>query len=385
MPAYTGLLRSKLPHTGTTIFTVMSALAAEYGAINLGQGFPDFLCDEKLLSLTDQYARRGFNQYAPMPGLLRLRERIAEKYETLHGMRYHPETEITVTPGGTEALYAAITAVVQEGDEVILFEPCYDSYAPAIELNGGVPVFLPLHGTDYHIQWDEVKQRINKRTRMILLNSPHNPTGAVLGAADMVQLEKLTSGTDIILLSDEVYEHLLFDGRQHQSVMRYPALAERSFVVYSFGKTYHNTGWKMGYCLAPAELMKEFRKVHQYLVFSVNTPYQHAFADWMEDASRYLGLGAFYQQKRDLFLGLLGGSRFQWEPAAGSYFQFVSYKNISEEKDTDFAIRLTKEAGVASVPVSVFYHQGYDARMLRFCFAKKDDTLKAAAERLCRL
>jgi methionine aminotransferase len=363
----------------------MSALANEHKAINLSQGFPDFLCDGKLISLAEQYMRKGMNQYAPMPGVLPLREAIAEKAERLYGAKYNPETEITVTAGGTQAIYAAITAVIQEDDEVILFEPAYDCYAPAVELNRGRPIFVELDPPEYEIDWNDVKKLINQRTKMIIINTPHNPTGMVMTSADMKQLQKLTQNTDIIILSDEVYEHIIFDDLDHQSVMRYPKLAERSFVVFSFGKTYHNTGWKMGYCLAPADLMKEFRKAHQFIVFSANTPLQYAFADMMKDPGHYEMLRDFYQEKRDYFLELIKGSRFKAHPASGSYFQMLGYKGITNEKDTDYAVRLTKEIGVAAIPTSVFYHHSVDRKMLRFCFAKEKETLEKAAERLMKV
>lgn len=382
MPAFPSQIKSKLPKTGTTIFTIMSALAQEYGAINLSQGFPDFLCEEKLIDLVEQAMRKGLNQYAPMPGILPLREAIAEKAMRLYAAAYNPDTEVTVTAGGTEAIYAAITAVVDEGDEVIIFEPAYDCYAPSVTLNGGIPIYVELEPPGYTIDWNDVKKLINQRTRMIIINTPHNPGGMVMTVHDMKQLQKLTQNTDIIILSDEVYEHIIFDGAEHQSVMRYPKLAERSFVVFSFGKTYHNTGWKMGYCLAPAELMREFRKAHQFIVFSANTPIQHAYAAIMKDPAYYQNLSAFYQEKRDYFLKLIAGSRFKATPASGSYFQLLDYTDISKEKDTDFAVRLTKEVGVASIPTSVFYHHGIDHRMLRFCFAKGKETLEQAAEKL---
>lgn len=382
MPDYPAHIKSKLPKTGTTIFTIMSALAQEHGAINLSQGFPDFMCDERLITLVEQFMRKGLNQYAPMPGILPLREAIVAKAENLYAAKYHPETEVTVTAGGTEAIYAAITSVVEEGDEVIIFEPAYDCYAPSVELNGGVAIYVELEAPDYLIDWNAVKKLINQRTKMIIINTPHNPSGMVMTAQDMKQLQKLTQNTDIIILSDEVYEHIIFDGVEHQSVMRYPKLAERSFVVFSFGKTYHNTGWKMGYCLAPAELMREFRKAHQFIVFSANTPIQYAFAEMMKDPMHYLGLRNFYEEKRNYFLKLTEGSRFKAKPAAGSYFQLLSYKGISNERDTDFAVRLTKETGVAAIPTSVFYHHGVDRKMLRFCFAKENETLEKAAERL---
>jgi len=385
MPQFPNKVRSKLPRVGTTIFTVMSALAAEHNAVNLGQGFPDFMCQPDLLKYADEAMQKGLNQYAPMPGLLSLRERIAEKANELYGADYSPSSEITVTAGGTEAIYAAITAVINEGDEVIIFEPAYDCYAPAIELCKGIPVFISLQPPEYKIPWDQVRKRINPRTRMIMINTPHNPTGTVWSHDDMLQLEKLTHDTDIIIISDEVYEHIIFDEQEHQSVLKYPRLAERSFVIYSFGKTYHNTGWKMGYCLAPEALMNEFRKVHQFIVFSANTPLQHAFAQIMKRKKLYLDLKDFYEQKRNLFLKLIDGSRFKYVPAAGSYFQVLDYSAITNEKDTDFAVRLVKEFGIASVPVSVFYNHNDDHKQLRFCFAKENETLEKAAEKLLKV
>jgi methionine aminotransferase len=385
MPEYKGSIRSKLPTVGTTIFTVMSALANEYKAINLSQGFPNFECSPELVKTVNQYMQKGFNQYAPMQGIMPLREVIAEKMQELYGAVYNPEKEINITAGGTEAIYSAITALIHEGDEVIVFEPAYDCYVPAIELCGGIPVYLQLKEPDYHIDWNEVKKRVNQRTKMIMINTPHNPTGAVLSAEDMRQLEKITADTDIIVLSDEVYEHIIFDGHKHQSVCRYPKLAERSVVVFSFGKTYHTTGWKLGYVLAPERLMTEFRRVHQFVVFCVNTPLQYALADYMKNKDEYLKLGIFYAEKRDYFINLLRGSKFDWIPASGSYFQLLNYKKITDEKDTEYAIRLTKENGVASVPTSVFYHDPVDNKLLRFCFAKTNETLEKAAEKLCKI
>ncbi len=325
------------------------------------------------------------NQYAPMPGILNLREAIAEKTEDLYGSKFNPDTEITITPGGTEAIYAAITAVIQEGDEVIMFEPAYDCYAPAVELNRGVPIYVELRPPEYKIEWNDVKKLVSQRTKMIMINSPHNPTGSVLSANDLRQLQRITLNTDIIILSDEVYEHIIFDGLEHHSILKYPRLAERSFVIFSFGKTYHNTGWKMGYCIAPSELMREFRKAHQFIVFSANTPIQHAFAEIMKDASHYLGLKDFYEEKRNYFLKLMTGLPFTIRPASGSYFQCMGYEKITSEKDQDFAMQLTKDFGVASIPVSAFYHHNTDYKILRFCFAKEKDTLEKAAERLQKL
>lgn len=383
MPKFSGHINSKLPKVGTTIFTVMTQLANEHKAINLSQGFPDFECSSELTGLVNHYMKKGFNQYAPMQGIMALREAIAEKMEHIYSAKYNPEKEINITSGATQAIYSAISAIIREGDEVIVFEPAYDCYVPAIEMNGGIPVYINLKLPDYHIDWNEVKKRVTQKTKMILINSPHNPTGAVLSAADMHQLEKITKNTDIIILSDEVYEHVIFDGLEHQSVCRYPKLAERSFVIFSFGKTYHTTGWKMGFCLAPENLMAEFRKVHQFIVFTSNTPIQYALADFMKEKGEYKNLPKFYQKKRNYFLKLIKNSRFKFVPTPGSYFQLLDYSKITQEKDNDFALRLIKEHGVASVPTSVFYHKPIDNKMLRFCFAKKDETLERAAEKLC--
>jgi len=377
---FPNLINSKLPNVGTTIFTVMSKLAADNNAINLSQGFPDFSCNPELVELVSKYMKAGNNQYAPMAGLIQLREILAQKTEELYGAHYNPETEITITAGATQAIYTAITAVIREGDEVIVFEPAYDCYQPAIELNGGKTIYLQLKAPSYSIDWEEVKKVMSHRTKMIIVNTPHNPTGSVLSAADMMMLQKLTKDTDIIIISDEVYEHIIFDNQAHQSVARYPHLAERSFIISSFGKTYHATGWKIGYCVAPQNLMNEFRKVHQFLVFSTNTPIQFALAEFLKQKNQYLDLGAFYQKKRDYFISLIKNSQFSFTPAAGTYFQLLNYSKLSNEKDTDYAIRLTKEFKIASVPISVFYHEGEDNKVLRFCFAKKEETLEKAAE-----
>lgn len=382
MPTFNGNIRSKLPKAGTTIFTIMSGLANETGAINLSQGFPGFPVSEELIGLYHAAMKAGHNQYAPMPGLPVLRERIAEKMEAAYSTAYNPDTEITITAGGTQALYTAINAFVSEGDEVIVLEPAYDSYVPAIEVAGGIPVHVHLKPPMYQIPWEEIRKLVNQRTRMIMINTPQNPTGTILTAADMQQLEKITNDTDIIVLSDEVYEHIIFDGYEHQSVARFPKLASRSLIVYSFGKTFHATGWKTGYVVGPANLMKEFRKVHQFTVFSVNTPLQHALAEYMKNPSNYRGLPQFYQEKRDYFQKLIKGSKFKILLCAGSYFQLLDYSAITDEKDTEYAIRLTKENGVASIPVSVFYNVPQDFKLLRFCFAKNNDQLEAAAERL---
>lgn len=380
-------VRSKLPNIGTTIFTVMSALANEHGAINLSQGFPDFDCPSDLTDLVSFYLKKGYNQYAPMAGLPGLREQIAQKTDQLYHFYPNPETDITITAGGTQAIYTAITALVNEGDEVMVFEPCYDCYVPAIRLCGAIPVHIPLQENNYRIPWDLVKKMISSRTRMILLNSPHNPTGSVLDASDLQELQRLVTGTDIVLLSDEVYEHVIFDGLRHESMLHYPELRERSVVVFSIGKTFHNTGWKIGYAIAPDYLTREFRKSHQFIVFSVNTPFQYALADYLQTPEHYLSLSDYYRQKRDYFLQLLSGSRFSYVPASGSYFQLLHYDAISDEKDTDFAVRLTKENGVAAIPVSVFYSKPEQAtqRVLRFCFAKKNETLEQAAEKLLKV
>ena len=378
-------INSKLPDIGVTIFTIMSKLAADHGAINLSQGFPDFDAHPDLVDRVDHYMRTGHNQYAPMQGVPQLRQKIAEKTAAIYNASYHPETEITVTSGGTEALYAAITAVVESGDEVIILEPAYDSYAPVIQLNGGVPVYLKLKFPDYRIDWDEVKSAINNKTRLIMLNSPHNPTGMILSKTDIDALIDIVRDTNLFIVSDEVYEHIVFDGDTHQSMARYPELAERSFVISSFGKTYHTTGWKLGYCLAPNALSKEFQRVHQFLTFASNTPMQYAYADFMERADVYQSLSAFYQVKRDLFLSLIKNSRFRPLPCKGTYFQMLDYSEISMDGDLAFARWITMEKGVAAIPPSVFYYQRDDNKVLRFCFAKKDETLAAAAEILCKL
>ena len=379
------MIHSKLPDVGTTIFTVMSSLAAELGAVNLGQGFPDYPMSEELVSLVAQAMREGHNQYVHMNGLPALRSVLAEKIEGLYGVAIDPETQITVTPGGTYAIYTALTTVLGPGDEVIVFEPAYDSYIPNIEINGAVAVRIDLRFPDYRIDWEQVRRRITPRTRMILLNSPHNPTGAVLREDDMAELRAVVAGTDILIHSDEVYEHLIFDGIPHQSILRYPDLLERAFVSFSFGKIYHCTGWKLGYSVASPALMKEFRKVHQFNCFSCNSPMQFGLARFLAKRDSYLTLGAFMQQKRDYFARLMSATRFTALPSYGSYFQLYKYDRISDEPDAAFAIRITKEYGVATIPVSVFYKSGKDDRVVRFCFAKKESTLDAAVERLIKI
>lgn len=380
----TPVIESKLPGAGTTIFTVMSGLATEYNAINLGQGFPDYPMNEALTGLVSKAMHDGYNQYVPMPGYLPLREAIAEKAALLYGSVLHPADNITITPGGTYAIYSAITAVIKPGDEVIVFEPAYDSYIPNIEINGGKAVRIPLQYPDYSIDWQAVRNAITDRTKMIMLNSPHNPTGAVLNAADIQELSKIVTGTGIFILSDEVYEHLIFDGKQHESILRYSGLMERAFVCFSFGKTYHCTGWKLGYCIAPADFTKEFRKVHQFNCFSVNSPMQVALASFIKDASHYLELGGFVQQKRDYLRVLLQQTPLKVIPSYGSYFEMYSYKGLSEEKEKDIVVRMVKECGVAAIPTSAFYTDGQDNKVLRFCFAKKEATLETAVERLLK-
>ena len=380
MPNFTGSYRSKLPKVETSIFTQMSQLAVNEAALNLSQGFPDFSCSPDLIELVNKNMREGFNQYSHMAGFIGLREAISEKVKSLYNTYYDPETEITITAGGTQAIFTAIASCISEGDEVLIFTPAYDCFEPAIELNGGKPIFVQLSLPDYTIDWEFVKKVINQKTKMIIVNSPHNPTGNVLKEDDFVQLEKIVGNSDIIILSDEVYEHILFDGHIHQSAARFPNLANRSFIISSFGKTYHTTGWKVGYCLAPENLMKEFRKAHQFIVFAVNTPIQRALSEYLSRTDEFTTLSVFYQKKRDLFLQLISGSRFTFVPSEGTYFQLLKYKTISDESDVDFAIRLTKEKKIASIPVSVFYHKKVDEKVLRFCFAKDDDTLYRAAE-----
>ena len=385
MPHYSGKIDSKLPRVGTTIFTIMSRLAAEHGAINLSQGFPDFDCAPELRALLTKYLTSGLNQYPPMAGIPALREAIAEKVESLYFATYDPEHEITVVPGATYGIFTAVAAMVRPGDEVILFEPAYDSYAPAIEVNGGKPVYVQLTYPDYAIPWQAVQEAITPKTRMIIINSPNNPTASVFSSEDLRMLEGLLDGTDIVVVSDEVYEHIVFDGHAHQSVARYPRLAERSFIVSSFGKTYHVTGWKTGYVLAPQELSAEFRKVHQFNCFVANGPVQYAFAEYMKNKDAYLELAAFYQKKRDFFLEGLKGSKFEPLPSRGTFFQNLCYDRVSDERDTDLAVRLTRERGVACIPVSVFYREAPAHRVLRFCFAKSEETLAKGAEILSRI
>ncbi len=380
MPNYSAPVSSKLPHTTTSIFAVMSKLSHEENAINLAQGYPDFPSSPKLIELVNKAMKEGFNQYAPMPGIYSLREAISDKIETLYGTQYDPETEITVTAGATQAIYTIITSLVQKDDEVIIFAPAYDCYDPTIRLNGGKTVELELKAPGFKVDWEEVKAAISEKTRMIIINTPHNPTGTILSRQDMLILEELVRDTKIMILSDEVYEHLVYDGLEHQSIARFPGLAERSFLVASFGKTFHNTGWKMGYCAGPSALMNEFRKVHQFNVFSVNHPIQKALATYLEEKEHYLSLAQFFQAKRDIFLDAIKGSKFSFNPSSGTYFQLLDYSSISGESDMKLAKKWTKELKLASIPVSAFYNQHADHKVLRFCFAKSDETLLRGAE-----
>ncbi|GAB4158926.1 MAG: pyridoxal phosphate-dependent aminotransferase [Winogradskyella sp.] len=363
----------------------MSALANEHSAINLSQGFPNYPSPQKLNDLVAKAMDNGYNQYAPMAGNLDLRLAITNKYNLLYKSNYHPETEITVTAGATQAIYTIISAFVKQGDEVIIFKPAYDCYQPAIEVNGGKTIPIQLSAPGYKVNWDEVASKLSSKTKMMIINTPHNPSGTIWSEDDMLQLEKLTKNTNIIVLSDEVYEHIVFDGEQHHSICKFPELKSRSFITASFGKTFHNTGWKIGYCCAPKDLMAEFRKVHQFNVFSVNHPAQKGIADYMTDTNTYLGLNDFFQQKRDLFLNLISDSRFKFTPSKGTYFQVLDYSEITDEHDVDFAKRLTKEFKIASIPLSVFNENGTDDKVLRFCFAKTNETLVKASEILKRI
>ncbi len=376
-------ISSKLPNLPTSIFSIMSGLASEHNALNLSQGFPNFQPDAVLMDLVTKAMQEGYNQYAPMAGIYSLREVISDKISSLHGASYDPETEVTITVGATQAIFTIITAFIWPGDEVIVFKPAYDCYEPAIRANGGIPVFLQLEGSGFKINWEDFKGKLTQKTKMVIINTPHNPSGTVFSKADMLQLQALLSDTDSILLSDEVYEHIVFDGRQHESASRFPGLASRSFVCASFGKTFHSTGWKMGYCVAAAALMKEFRKIHEFNVFCVNHPVQKALAEYLKDPQHYLGLNQFYQDKRDLFLSRIASSRFSFIPAEGTYFQLLDYAGITEEGDVELARKLTMEKGLASIPISVFNVGGQDNKQLRFCFAKTTETLERAADILC--
>ncbi|KQW36492.1 pyridoxal phosphate-dependent aminotransferase [Rhizobacter sp. Root404] len=381
----TPAITSRLPHVGTTIFTVMSALATEHGAVNLGQGFPDFDCDPALVDAVAAAMRSGLNQYPPMAGVPALRDAVSAKIAALYGRHYDPGSEITITAGATQAIITIILAIVHPGDEVIVLDPCYDSYEPNIELAGGTPVHVPLTPGTFEPDFGRIAAAITPRTRAIIVNTPHNPSATVWSAAHMARLAELLRGTDILVIADEVYEHMVYDGELHQSVARFPELAERSFVVSSFGKTYHVTGWKVGYVAAPVPLMAEFRKVHQFNVFTVNTPVQHGLASYMADASRHLALPAFYQRKRDLFRAGLAATRLRVMPSTGSFFQCVDYSAVSELPEADFCRWLTTEVGVAAIPLAAFYKGGFEQRIARFCFAKKDETLQLALTRLAKL
>ncbi len=373
-------ISSKLPKHETSIFTVMSKMAYEHKAVNLSQGYPNFDTDKRLKELVYQAMLDGYNQYAPLAGISPLREQIVDKIESLHGKKYDKNTEVTVTNGATQALFLAITAFVNPGDEVIVLKPAYDSYEPAIELNGGIPVLVQLEGQEYKLNFEAIKEKINSKTRMLIINTPHNPSGNVFSKEEMLQLEQLLEGTDIILLSDEVYEHIIFDEAKHYSASAFPNLSKRAIVCASFGKTFHNTGWKMGYCVAPEELMAEIWKVMEVNVFCVHHPTQRAFAEYLKTPGHYLELGEFYQEKRDKFLDLIKDTGFKTVPSRGTYFQLLDYSGISNEPDVEFSRRLIEEFGIASIPVSVFNKDKVDYRQLRFCFAKTDDTLKEAAE-----
>ena len=379
-------LRSKLPGTGVTIFTTMSRLALEHGAINLSQGFPDFNCAPELIDAVTRYMREGHNQYAPMPGVIPLREALSMKIERLYGHRYDPVSEITVTSGATEALFAALTALVHPGDEVLLFQPAYDSYVPAIQLSGGAPIFVTLHPPDYGIDWDAARRALTPRTRAIVLNSPHNPTGMTLTADDMHELARLLEHTDACVISDEAYEHIVFDGARHESMSRYPAIAERAIVIGSFAKTFHTTGWKVGWTAAPKALSAEVQSIHQWVTFAVNGAIQMAYAEMLRADPERRGVGEFYQSKRDLFLSLIKDSRFRPLPCRGTFYQMVDYSAITSDRDTDVAMWLLKEHGVASIPPSSFLTADEPAPpILRLCFAKRDETLERAAERLVKV
>ena len=385
MPHFSSQIHSKLPNAATSIFAIMSGLANKENALNLSQGFPNFPVSKELIELVTKAMNEGFNQYAPMQGIIELREVIADKVSSLYGINYNPETEVTITAGATQAIYTIISAFIKKDDEIIIFAPAYDCYDPAIKLNGGKTIEIELQAPGFEVDWNKVKASITDKTKMIIINTPHNPSGTILSENDMKTLEGLVKDTNIIIISDEVYEHIIFDNIKHQSAALFNGLAERTFIVASFGKTFHATGWKMGYCLAPAELMVEFRKTHQFNVFSVNHPMQKALATFLKKPENYLGLPDFYQAKRDFFLNAIKDSRFNIIPAKGTYFQLLGYRNISNESDVDFAVRLTKENKIASIPISVFYNNKIDKKVLRFCFSKNEDTLLRAADILCSI
>ncbi len=385
MELFQGSITTKLPQTGTSIFAVMSKLASDNNAVNLSQGFPDFPISEELIDLVNHFMKAGYNQYAPMPGVPSLRNALSEMFKNNHGASYNPETEITITAGATQAIFAAISAFVTKDDEVIIFEPAYDCYAPSIIVNGGMVKYSQLQYPDYSINWDELPRMISSNTKMIIINSPHNPTGSIISKEDMQRLETLVKDRDIIVLSDEVYEHIIFDDIEHQSASRFPNLASKSIVVGSFGKTFHATGWKTGFVLAPENIMAEFRKVHQFVVFAVNTPIQLAVAEYLKNPDNYKSLGSFYQQKRDFFLSEISNSKFKPLACNGTYFQLLDYSAISDESEMDMAVKLVKEYGIATVPVSSFYRTKENNSTLRFCFAKQESTIQKAGEILCRI
>jgi len=376
------MIRAKDPNIKTSIFAVMSKTANDFNAINLSQGFPDFGVSEELISLVNKYMSAGLNQYAPMPGVFDLREKLSAKINKLYKYNYHPETEITVTAGGTQALHSTISAIINEGDEAIIFEPAYDSYAPVVRINGGRPVYVRLKYPDYSIDWEAVNMMINSKTKLIIINSPQNPSGKIFSDDDMLNLIRIVSGTKILILSDEVYEHIIFDGKEHNSIAKYPELVKRSILVFSFGKMYHATGWKLGYFVAPEKITEEIRKIHQFTVFAANTPIQYAIAEYLDKEEEYLKLPKLYQEKRDLFNKLLKDIGFDIIPAGGTYFQTVNFSSLTDETDFQLAERLTKKFGVAAIPMSSFYHNEENTKTLRFCFAKKDEVLKQAAEKL---
>lgn len=378
-------IKSKLPDTGTSIFSVMTKMAIDSNAINLAQGFPDFNCSEELLELVNHYQQKGYNQYAPMPGVPELRNLISSKIEKLYGKLYNVNNEITVTAGATQAIYTAITTVIHKGDEVIIVDPAYDSYVPGVKASGGVPVFVKLMSHGFKYDWNAIRNKISSKTKLIILNSPHNPTGSLITEDDITQLEEIVKDTDIFIISDEVYEHIVFDGKKHLSLSRSEELSNRSFVISSFGKTLHTTGWKLGYCASPEYMMNEFRKIHQFVIFSANTPIQYAYADYLKDENHYLKLNEFYQHKRDLFRNSMKESNFSFLPCNGTYFQLMDYSKISSASDFDFATYLTKEVGIAVIPLSPFYSEGNENKIIRICFAKSDEILKEAANKLSGL
>ena len=375
----------KLPEIGTSIFAIMSKMANDYNAINLSQGFPDFSCSEELIELVNHFMKKGFNQYAPMPGTVELRNEISKKVNRDYGKLYKPETEITITAGGTQALYTAFSTIIQPGDEVIIFEPAYDSYIPAIKINGGIPIPVKLNSNDFSIPWSEVENKINPKTKCIVVNSPHNPTGAILKQTDIEELEKKVKNKNIFIISDEVYEHIIFDDQKHFSLSASEELSKRTFIISSFGKTFHTTGWKIGYCCAPEYLMNEFRKVHQFIVFTVNTPIQLAMSEFMQNESNIYNLNKFYQNKRDLFRNLINDSKFKIRNCDGTYFQLLDYSNISDKNDFEFAEYLTKEIGVAVIPLSPFYSKPTSEKLIRVCFAKQDKIIEEDANKLSKL